>query len=179
MTKEEKISERVNWLIKNEVYCCISHLMDNLLAYASEHPREAVIDIDEYLNSLDSCPNCYSRNFQSLHDYMEENPDFSLEAYNKEHPDEQIKEDQVYDYYFCKDCDSIFEQPEQLEVYEYWLVSKWIAPKLQAKGEIVLDSWVPIWCRCATGQALYLDSCWQEIAADIVESMKKYETAEK
>jgi hypothetical protein len=55
---------------------------------------------------------------------------------------------------------------EPQEVYEWWLVSSWLAGELSAIGEPVIDNdygyW---WGRTCTGQAIKLDGTMQEIAA--------------
>ena len=53
------------------------------------------------------------------------------------------------------------------DVYEYWLVSDWIAEKLEKKGEVIGDLYgLTIWGRCCTGQAIYLDQVWEEMALE-------------
>lgn len=176
-TLKEKIEEQIDWLIQNEVFCTATWCMSDLLRYAEEHPSEAVIDIEDYWSQLDVCPECGSPHFETfgkVEDYIKENPDFNVKEYNEENPNYRIQEDEYYSYR-CSDCGTIFDYSETADVMEYWFVSKWIANKLRDKGEIVLDTYIPIWCRCATGQALKLDGCWYEIAKDIVEYRKQYE----
>lgn len=45
------------------------------------------------------------------------------------------------------------------EVYEHWLVSEWLAAKLEEKGEAIERDFygLTIWGRCGTGQAILLD----------------------
>lgn len=51
------------------------------------------------------------------------------------------------------------------EVYEHWIVSNWLMNKLEQEGEHVVEFYgLNIFCRCATGQALYLDNWALEIA---------------
>lgn len=178
--KEREVDEKAQQLVQNEVYCVISWLMDDLLRYAEEHPRESAIDIDDYWSKLNVCPECGSRNYEDFDfdEHKEENPDFDIDKYNEDHWNYQVEEDSNYDY-ICEDCGTIFNEPATAEVYEYWFVSDWFAKKLEAKGEIVLDTWVPIWCRCATGQAIYMDGVIQRIAKEILDEYKKYETKEK
>lgn len=56
------------------------------------------------------------------------------------------------------------------EIYEYWFVSTWLAEKLKAYGEAVIDHDaldMLVWGRCTTGQSIALDYVIQEIAFDL------------
>lgn len=54
----------------------------------------------------------------------------------------------------------------QREIYEWWIVSPWLARRLREHGEHVVDvDGVECWGRTCTGQALKLDSVICEIAA--------------
>ena len=56
---------------------------------------------------------------------------------------------------------------EYWEVMEWWLVTRWLAEKLQEQGEVIIENcgchW---WGRQCSGQAIYLDA----VMTDIVES---------
>ena len=61
-------------------------------------------------------------------------------------------------------CDLENIEPHQTEAYEHWIVSDWLARKLEAKGEMTGDiCGLTIWGRCATGQAILLDGVICEI----------------
>lgn len=54
------------------------------------------------------------------------------------------------------------------EVYEHWIVSPFFGRKLQQHGEQVIDFCnMDIWCRCCTGQAIYMDGVIASIAASM------------
>jgi len=65
-------------------------------------------------------------------------------------------------------CDENGIEPYRDEAYEHWIVSDWLAMKLEAKGEMVADDLMgfTIWGRCATGQAIYLDYVMEQICAE-------------
>ena len=73
--------------------------------------------------------------------------------------------------YKCPFCGAIHEEepePEQQEIYEYWIVTPWLGEKLMDKGEPVLKrsgGW--IWGRTCTGQAILLDSVISSICYDM------------
>jgi len=55
-----------------------------------------------------------------------------------------------------------------LEIFEWYLVTPWLANRLKEKGEVVLDSgsmdfW---WGRTTTGQSVIVDEVIQEIAEE-------------
>jgi hypothetical protein len=62
-------------------------------------------------------------------------------------------------------CESENIEPYTNGAYEHWLVTGWLATKLEAKGEMVLKDFygLTIWGRSCTGQAICLDSVIQEI----------------
>lgn len=66
-------------------------------------------------------------------------------------------------------CDFYGLDPLPREVYEHWIVSDWLAGKLEAKGEKVDRDFADliIWARTTTGQAIYADSVIEAIAADL------------
>jgi len=62
-------------------------------------------------------------------------------------------------------CDDNGLEPHQREAYEHWIVSDWLAGKLEAKGEMVsMDiHGLTVWGRCTSGQAILLDGVICEI----------------
>ena len=55
------------------------------------------------------------------------------------------------------------------EIYEHWIVSDWLADKLENHGHKVLKDFfgMTIWCRPTTGQAILLDGVISEICAEM------------
>ena len=63
----------------------------------------------------------------------------------------------------------IFETYE--EFMELWFVSSWAADRLREQGETVVEwGWHNIYLRNSTGQALYMDRSWLEIAKELEEA---------
>lgn len=61
-------------------------------------------------------------------------------------------------------------EPEYDDVYEHWIVSSWLAEKLEEKGEVVGEvAGLTIWGRCTTGQMISMDWVVQQIHKDLVE----------
>lgn len=67
----------------------------------------------------------------------------------------------------CQDlCDYIHEDPFAIEALEHYIVSDWLADKLEEQGEMVLCDFLGlnIWGRTTSGQAIILDGIMQRIA---------------
>ena len=57
------------------------------------------------------------------------------------------------------------EESQPKEVYEWWLVTEWLAKKPDAIEQVVLETdWGFYWGRTCTGQAIELDNVIQEVA---------------
>lgn len=62
-------------------------------------------------------------------------------------------------------------EPDDIEVYEHWIVSDWLGRRLREKGEIVGEiANLTIWGRCTTGQMISMDGVIQQIHAELVAS---------
>ena len=57
------------------------------------------------------------------------------------------------------------------EVYEYWLVTPWLAEKLKAQGELVTEFFYQdIWGRQTSGQLIYMDAVIDDITRELFAS---------
>jgi hypothetical protein len=56
------------------------------------------------------------------------------------------------------------------EIFEHWIVSSWLANKLEEQGETVVRDFygLDIWCRATTGQAIYIDWVVQKIYNEVI-----------
>lgn len=66
-------------------------------------------------------------------------------------------------------CDDHGIDPYQWDVFEHWIVTDWLADKLEAQGEKVDRDFAGmiVWARTTTGQGIAMDSVLQHIAADL------------
>jgi hypothetical protein len=64
------------------------------------------------------------------------------------------------------------DEPDGTDCLEHWLVTDWLADKLEAAGEAVARdvAGLTIWGRCTSGQAIYADAVIQRIARDVLEA---------
>lgn len=69
-------------------------------------------------------------------------------------------------------CDEHEIEPYQWDVFEHWIVSNWLAEKLEAKGEKVDADFagLTVWARTTTGQSIAMDAVIQAIAADLAKA---------
>ena len=52
------------------------------------------------------------------------------------------------------------------DVMEWWLIDSWLAERLKREGEVIIEEYGCYWWgRQSSGQAIYMDSVIQEIAA--------------
>ncbi|RQT19417.1 hypothetical protein DF044_01780 [Burkholderia contaminans] len=67
-------------------------------------------------------------------------------------------------------CETNNIDPDTCEAYEHWIVSGWLAGKLEERGEMVNRDicGLIVWGRCTTGQAICMDGVIKEIARDLV-----------
>lgn len=60
-------------------------------------------------------------------------------------------------------------EPYQIEAYEHWAVSGWLAAKLRDRGEMVTEMFnMLVWGRTTTGQMIYMDGVMQSIAEAVI-----------
>lgn len=63
------------------------------------------------------------------------------------------------------------EEVDPLEALEHWIVSNWLANKLEARGEMIVRDFLglTIWGRTGSGQAISIDSVIEDIVADMMQ----------
>lgn len=66
-------------------------------------------------------------------------------------------------------CNANRIDPHEREVYEHWIVSRWLADKLEAHGEKVDRDFAGmiVWARTTTGQAILLDGVIRGIVIEL------------
>jgi hypothetical protein len=81
-----------------------------------------------------------------------------------DHPDARFDDPQRA----CEEISGI-DDPCQFEVYEHWIITDWLADKLEAHGEKVDRDFagLTVWARTTTGQAIAADSVIEAITAEV------------
>lgn len=136
--------------VDREVFACVTSMVEYILgkSYEDNDTPFSYEDVENYYAPV--CPECHGTDITES--VIEEGED-----------DETI--------YKCEYCDKVLTEgeldSEPQEVYEWWIVSGWLADKLRAKGEVIIDDYTSIWGRTCTGQAILLDGVISEICAEM------------
>ena len=66
-------------------------------------------------------------------------------------------------------CEQSGIEPHDREVFEHWIVSDWLADRLETRGEKVDRDFLGlvVWARTTTGQVICMDSILEAIANDV------------
>lgn len=139
--------------INREVYACLTREVEFILSTESRESPFSYDDIENYYISV--CPDCGSEI-------------------------EETENDEDETVYKCTSCDyESDEQPdtEAQEIYEWYLVSEYLADLLKDKNEPVIITYNSCyWGRCCSGQAIKLDGVITDICSDIeILDGQKYE----
>lgn len=150
--RNEKLQERIENIVRNEVLTCQSSLVEELL-------RKEIVNYDDIVNM-------YVDNSQEIEDKQTE----LEELQEVEEPTEE-QEKQI-DKLERKIEELEEEQENPQEIYEWWVVSNWLAEKLEEYGEPILKSdYETWWGRTCTGQSITLDYVIERIVTDIEKSI--------
>lgn len=186
----------VDKLVRREVFCCMTSEMEYMLGRVHNGDENNPFTEDDLINTyLPECPHCHSTNgfdevaFEDVGDeeFKCENgaSAFVCPLCDMEYDTiEEAKDCCSYEenLYRCNECNALLTEYDYdrlnispVEVYEWWAVSNWLGEKLREHGCVVIDAWgKSYWGRECTGQAISLDSCIVNIAADmgILEGME-------
>lgn len=155
-TTNQNIKRR---FVDREVIYCVSMLVHELANKAEEFP--------EYAEELYSA-------YRGLPDYEEALTDNGFEEFEDEYgatcwrdtSDGTTWAGSAED--VCNDL-NIDTRDYAPDIYEHWIVSKYLARKLEQHGHRVLNDFfgMVIWCRPTSGQAILLDGVISEICAEM------------
>lgn len=156
-------------LVQREVIYCVSSLIHTL---TQEHKLEEEIAIELWTGPVDFDSALYEINqdgsyveeqngLWGLYDNGEgaENPIVDYEYETRE---------ELIEYYF-DDMGWDLEQ-HRSEIFEHYIVTNWLANKLEALGETVVRNFygLTIWARATTGQLIQSDWVIQEIYQELI-----------
>ena len=160
------MTRTIKELVETEVIYFISPLIGELLKqekYREEfYHLTTSTDWDEAEKTINQNICVAQRDVDNLWGvYDKENEYYTVEPIH-EHKKEAIKQyfDDLNWDLFSYNC----------EVCEYWLISEWLASKLEDKGETVEKDFMGliVWGRTTTGQAIWCDYIIQEIYSDLI-----------
>lgn len=144
------LQEECGQLVGREVLACASQIVEHVLQ------READIYDDMENMCVRTCPECGEHVNENVEDTDDDDGGLSYQCEHCEHR-------------FDRDCEA---ESELQEVYEWWIVTGWLANKLAERGEVVCRDFhgLTVWGRCCTGQAILLDDVivqiWKSLQSD-------------
>jgi hypothetical protein len=146
--------------VSREVIYCVSTLV-NELAKKAEHFRDYEDDLYGAYRGIPDYEEAATQSGWIKIENSEEDIFFSNEE-TKEQSDVETWEE------LCNE-QAIDLDDYTPEIYEHWIVTDWLADKLENHGEKVLKDFfgMTIWCRTTTGQAILLDGVISEICAEM------------
>lgn len=168
-----KIRDRAESLARNEIFYCVSSLVSSI-AQAPDTWRALGVDEDEVFSL------CEMRDFEEpAADYIGEMDADDLRDYLDSQSVEfdpaadvatlrRAAIGAMQDQGAAEFCDEFSIDPRSIEVYEHWIVSDYLARKLEAYGHPIARDFLglTVWGRPTTGQSIALDSVILEIARD-------------
>lgn len=153
---DAEYQREVSDFVRREVIYCVSHLIYELGSKLGDDSEyfEDLLNLcrqDQYINTFEyRCWECDEEWEEVDDDPTHENEyDLDEEDYVKECP--KCKEEVV--------PTISSEETDPVEAYEHWIVTDWLAKKLEEHGCIVSHDFMglTIWGRCCTGQAIAMD----------------------
>jgi len=182
-TEKQAIEEKAEWIVRNEIYTNCSYLISELVSN------------DKYMDELMEVCSQYvdnSEEIEELQDHISELEDMKNEAIDDlndfiDDSDNGHTRDTAEDFYndYLEAIDQSFdgtieqlesevedlesEQDQPIEALEHWIVSSWLARKLEEHGQMVMDfNDLNIWGRTTSGQAIVMDYIMECIARELI-----------
>ncbi|MGO4441372.1 hypothetical protein [Rhizobium sp. RAF56] len=156
-------------LVKREVHHCVSHLVFVVAGGSGGNVESTTELADLAEQAFELC--------SPIDDFEEA---ASQEGYRQgaagswfngnRYPDWTAANDEGDTFDNARDvCEHYDIEPYQRDVFEHWIVSDWLADKLEAKGEKIDKDFagLTVWARTCTGQAIACDWVVEQIATEI------------
>ncbi len=156
------LQETIERLVNQEILACQSSLVEAML-------QNGMAEYEEI-------ENMYIDNSDKIQE-VEEERDEILDKYNELEDKEELTESEEIEFNNLEDKISDLEnqieelereQEEPQDIFEWWLVSNWLANKLRNYNEPILDNdYGTWWGRTCTGQSISMDYVMECIAEEI------------
>lgn len=169
---DKQVEDRAEALLQHDVYCCQSTLVDSLLKLSGE--SFALDDNRELANAfgIDEIENLYPDPSDWMIGQCREYLDDAFCSPEWTTADGQSFVADVIDQ---EDIDGLDDWRDAVrdtdpqEVFEWWLVSDWLAGELDGLGCLLLrNDYGTWWGRTCTGQAIIQDGTLQDVARRIL-----------
>lgn len=182
----DKIREAAERIVRTDVHYCVSSLVSSIAQAGDDAIRALKLDYDDLMPILESfdydepaVQRIADMDRSELADYLEsqsvefDRGDESADEWEDDETEiaalrvlarEALAEQGAQDF-----CDDERIEPDRSEVYEHWIISDWLAGKLEDKGHPITRDFLglTIWGRPTTGQSIAMDGVILEIARDI------------
>lgn len=164
--KNEKLTQRIESLVNQEILLCQSSLVEAML--------------ENGMASYDDIENTYKDNSEEIEELQNEVEEIKDNERYIELDDkyEEIEGEEEIEYNnFNKEIEKLESKIEELEqeqetpqeAYEWWAVTEWFANKLRGYNELILDNdYGTWWGRSCSGQAIKMDYIIEQIAKDLI-----------
>lgn len=155
--KSESERNAVKAYIDRQIYCVCNELQE---LYAKNNECW----VDELVNLYEPIETCKQEYFDYVKENISEDLRDLIDAMKEWNENDGGEDYSPYDYYYNQYIDHLKEESEEQEVFQWYLVSDWLANKLEAIGQPILrtDSNI-LWGRTCYGQSLELDGTLQEV----------------
>lgn len=158
---ETRLQDAGRLLVQREVGYCISSLVSTLAeGYGNTSHASALNELAEQAMELASSIDDYDS--AALEAGWKE--DTEAGEWTRDDDGERLMEDTAQEA-----CARDRIEPHSVEVCEHWIVSDWLARKLEGKGEKVDRDFagLTIWARTTTGQAICLDGVIHALVTEL------------
>lgn len=146
-------------LVDREVYYCVSPLVHELTQKREHFPERE----EDFINAWWTAPDYEECLIENECETFTD--DFGVSCWR----DTRSGETHVGDAESACEAFNLDVYNYSREVFEHWLVSDWLADKLEERGERVLRDFfgLTVWGRTTTGQAIRLDHVIERIWSDL------------
>jgi len=147
--------------VSREVYCNASTLI-----YQLEQDGHYQDEIMEFSLKYEIREEDLIRDIKQ--DYQEECKEYLKDNFTEIPELEDLNEEELKELAYGLNI-NIDDYEEPIEAYEHWIVSDWLADKLEAYGELVTKDFLglTVWGRTCSGQAILLDWVISKICDDL------------
>lgn len=160
---ERRMQEAARKLVDREVVYCVSALVSELASAYGDTTGRNIGELVEQASELCAPVQDYESAAQE-EGWQQADEGAPFDFYRNGDDFETAEASDWQDLCYLQNI-----EPHDCEVYEHWIVSRWLADKLEARGEKVDRDFagLTVWARTTTGQAILLDGVIRDIVRDL------------
>jgi hypothetical protein len=151
-------------LVQREVFANVGQMAEFCLQQSTEG-ADSPIQWEE-IENLYKYPD-FSGNYVSVYTGLEDDIQEAKDSLEEMLDSDEYTEEQKDAIQLeLEELNELEQEPQ--DVFEWWIVSDYLAEKLKERGEVIAsDGWNSIWGRTTTGQAILLDYVISQIAEEM------------